>query len=204
VLTVQGWRVAVVAFADYPAEWAASDPPGINYVPVSTARDQFQVVESAISDARAQADFVVFSIHWGPNMSLRPTPRFQEFARAVIDAGADVFWGHSAHVVQGLELWNGKPLLYDTGDFVDDYAVDLELRNDLSALFVLKVCPPDVRRIDLVPVKIEDMQVNRARGGDRSRFIERFSELCAEMGTEVETTDAALSIRVPQPVRGAN
>jgi poly-gamma-glutamate capsule biosynthesis protein CapA/YwtB (metallophosphatase superfamily) len=38
----------------------------------------------------------------------RPTPEFRAFAHAVIDAGADIFWGHSAHVVQGVEMWRGR------------------------------------------------------------------------------------------------
>jgi hypothetical protein len=38
-------------------------------------------------------------------------------------------------VVQSVEVYRGKPILYDTGDFLDDYAVDDLLRNDLSALF---------------------------------------------------------------------
>ena len=198
VLTVQGRRVAVVACADYPAEWAASESPGIDYVTVSTARDDFLPVETLIADARAQADFVIFSIHWGTNMRLRPTRAFREFAHAVINAGADVFWGHSAHVVQGVELWNGRPILYDAGDFVDDYAVDRELRNDLSALLVLEVCPPRVWRIDLVPVKIEDMRVNRAREDDRRWLIERFTGLCAEVGTDVEARDESVSVHIPQ------
>ena len=85
----------------------------------------------------------------------------------MIDAGADVFWGHSAHVVQGVEIWHDKPILYDTGDFVDDYAVDPELRNDLSALFLLRAGPPAIERIDVVPVAIGRCQVNRARGAER-------------------------------------
>ena len=84
-------------------------------------------------------------------MRSRPTSEFRVFARRVIEAGADVFWGHSAHIVQGVEVWRGKPILYDTGDFVDDYAVDPNLRNDLSGLF-LRVRPPGFQRIDIVPV----------------------------------------------------
>ena len=202
VLTVQGWRVAVVAFADYPAEWAASDGSGINYTPVSIEPTHFGKIQAAVGEARAEADFVVFSIHWGPNMRERPTRAFRDFARSVIDAGADVFWGHSAHIVHGLERWNGRPILYDTGDFVDDYAVDQELRNDLSALFVLEACPPHFRRIEIIPVKIEDMQVNRARAGDRDWYIQHLTQLCAAMETEVEIADGSVSVRVAQPAKG--
>jgi poly-gamma-glutamate synthesis protein (capsule biosynthesis protein) len=188
LLTAEGCRVAVLAFADQPPEWAASDSePGINHIAVSTTASVFDPVREAIAAARAAADVVVFSIHWGPNMRDHPVPHFRDFARRVIDAGADVFWGHSAHVVQGVEFRNGKPILYDTGDFVDDYAIDTDLRNDLSALFVVHISPPDVERVEATPVRIDNMQVNVACGRDRDWFVERFSTFCAEMGTDVVT-----------------
>ena len=179
-------RVSVVAFADHPAAWAAGlTAPGINYTPVELASDHFGAIEHALAIAHQQADLVIFSMHWGPNMRVQPTSAFRAFAHRVIEAGADVFWGHSAHVVQGVEIWHGKPILYDTGDFVDDYAVDPELRNDLSGLFLLRVQPPAVAWIDVIPVGIGRCQVNRAREAERDWFAERFTTLCAERGTEV-------------------
>ncbi len=185
-LTVDGTRIGVVAFADYPEEWrATATGPGINYTPVSLDLEHFDDVRQALAAAREQADVVVFSIHWGPNMCARPTPDFRKFARAVIDAGADIFWGHSAHIVQGVEPRRGRLILYDTGDFIDDYAVDDYLRNDLSALFLVRLSPPVVEELEVVPVRIEDMQVNLARGRERDWFIDRFRTRCAELGTEV-------------------
>jgi poly-gamma-glutamate capsule biosynthesis protein CapA/YwtB (metallophosphatase superfamily) len=185
-LTVDGYRIGIVAFADYPLAWAATaTTPGINYTPVSVDPEDFAEVTEAIAATRQQADLVIFSIHWGPNMRARPVPAFREFARRVVGAGVDIFWGHSAHVVQGVEIADGKLILYDTGDFVDDYAVDAELRNDLSALFLVRIEPPWVTGLEIVPVKIAHMQVNPARGKDRDWFIRRFTALCAEMGTEV-------------------
>ena len=197
LVTTGAWRIGVVAFADHPAVWAAgSASPGINYTPVSLAFDHFAAIEDALAIARRQADLVIFSIHWGPNTRVRPIPAFRDFARRVIEAGADVFWGHSAHVVQGIEVWQGKPILYATGDFVDDYAVDPELRNDLSGLFLLRAWPPAIDWIDVIPVAISHCQVNRARGADRDEFGERFSTLCAELGTNVLDAGEALTVPV--------
>jgi poly-gamma-glutamate synthesis protein (capsule biosynthesis protein) len=52
-----------------------------------------------------------------------PPERFRAFARWLIDRGFDVVHGHSAHVFQGVEAYDGGLILYDTGDFVDDCAV---------------------------------------------------------------------------------
>jgi poly-gamma-glutamate capsule biosynthesis protein CapA/YwtB (metallophosphatase superfamily) len=197
VLDVRGTRVAVVAFADHPQAWAATaTSPGINYTPVSLDPEDFAVVEAALAAARRDADFVIFTIHWGPNMRARPTPAFRNFARQVMKAGADLFWGHSAHVVQGIEVHEGKVILYDTGDFIDDYAVDRDLRNDLSALFLVHVRPPSVERLDLVPVRIDAMQVNLAHGADRRWFVRRLTSLCNEMGTAVADDGKRLLVQL--------
>jgi poly-gamma-glutamate capsule biosynthesis protein CapA/YwtB (metallophosphatase superfamily) len=204
-LTAAEWRIGVVAYADHPTVWAAGpSSPGINYTPVSLASDHLAAIEDGLTIARRQADMVIFSMHWGPNMRARPTSAFRDFARRVIAAGADVFWGHSAHVVQGIEVWHGKPILYDTGDFVDDYAVDPELRNDLSGLFLLRVRPPATAWIEVIPVAISHCQVNRARGAERDWFVKRFTALCVEQGTEVLAADEALMVPVAAtPGQGA-
>lgn len=186
-LTADGYRIAVVAFADYPAVWAATtDKPGISYVPVSLASESFAAVESAIASARSQADLVIYTMHWGPNMRARPTKLFQEFAHRVITAGADIFWGHSAHLVQGVEVYRDRLILYDTGDLIDDYAVDPVDRNDLSALFLVRIVPPDVQSLKLLPVTIGHMQVNLAGGKERDWFLRRIARLCEELGTRLE------------------
>jgi poly-gamma-glutamate capsule biosynthesis protein CapA/YwtB (metallophosphatase superfamily) len=184
-LTVNGYRVAVLAYSDHPVVWAASlGQPGLNLCrPDVALKEKFQRIEDAIKSVRDECDFLIFTIHWGPNMRVRPTVSFKEFARVVIDCGADVFWGHSSHVVQGIEFHNGKPILYDTGDFLDDYAVDYDLRNDLTALFMLGVSPPKVTSLDLIPARIRKFQVNHVRGDDREWFARRVSQLCGEMGT---------------------
>jgi poly-gamma-glutamate synthesis protein (capsule biosynthesis protein) len=202
ILSAGHWRIAVLAYADYPIEWAAgTTTPGINYTPISVAADDFSAITHALEATRRRADLVIVSIHWGPNMRERPTPEYRDFARHVIDAGADVFWGHSAHLVHGVELWHDKPILFDTGDFVDDYAVDPDLRNDLSALFVLTVRPPVIDRVDLIPVTISDRQVNHARGTDREWFCQRFATLSAELGTDVHATDGSPVILVSDSAR---
>jgi poly-gamma-glutamate synthesis protein (capsule biosynthesis protein) len=186
ILAVGGWRVAIVAFADYPEAWCATHTaPGMCFTPISLGVEDFDVVATALTRARSLADLVIFCIHWGPNMRLRPTPAFIAFAHRVMEAGADVFWGHSAHVFQGVEIVDGRPIFYDTGDFVDDYAVDPVLRNDFSALVLMRVVPPVVERIELLPVLIDRMQVNRAIGGVRELVVDRLRVLCDEMGTAV-------------------
>jgi poly-gamma-glutamate capsule biosynthesis protein CapA/YwtB (metallophosphatase superfamily) len=192
ILQLQGLRLGVVAFTDNEPGWKATPTtPGTNYLPVSL--ESVPLLQEGMAQARAMgADLLIVSAHWGPNMRLRPTPAFREFARALIEAGADVFHGHSAHVFQGIEVWRGRPILYDCGEFVDDYAVDPLLRNDWGLLFGLEVDGRGVRRVELTPLRIDDCQVNRAVGEDFEAIAHRIRELSAEMGTALQREGSRL------------
>jgi poly-gamma-glutamate capsule biosynthesis protein CapA/YwtB (metallophosphatase superfamily) len=187
-------RVALLAFTDNEPPFAAgTDRPGTNYLPVSLRPDVLRRVERAVSYVRQMGvDTVIFSNHWGPNMVQRPKEIFRRFARAVIDRGVDIYYGHSAHVFQGVEIYRGKPILYDTGDFVDDYAVDPKMRNDWSFLFQVSVEAGRFERLDLTPVKLSYARVDRATGGERDAILDWMERLSAEMGTVFARREGAL------------
>jgi poly-gamma-glutamate synthesis protein (capsule biosynthesis protein) len=201
MLEARGIRVGVVAFADHYEEYAATeDSAGTNVISISVEGPHFSRVERAIDAVRAAgADLVVFSIHWGPNMRHVPPPEFREFARAVIDAGADIFHGHSAHVFQGIEIYEGKPILYDTGDLIDDYYAFEQHRNDQQLLFLITATGSGVEGIELVPVLISNSQVNVADVTAFDQIYHRIRDLSAAMGTEVRREGDRLVIDVSAP-----
>ncbi len=202
LLDTRGTRVALIAATDNEPGWAAgADRPGTNYLPVSLDPDVLRAVEEMVGAARAAgADVVVFSNHWGPNMVERPSARFRRFARAVIDRGVDIYHGHSAHLFQGVEIYRGRPILYDTGDFLDDYAVDPVLRNDWSFLFLVSLEAGRLVGLELVPVALEFAQVRLAVGAEREAILERMERLSAEMGTAFARRDGRLSLEA-EPAR---
>lgn len=181
----KGMKVGVLSFTDNePAFAAKKRRPGTNYIPITLDEEVFGRVESAIKETRKACDLLVFSIHWGPNMRPRPSSDFVDFAHAVMDAGADIFHGHSAHIFQGIEVYKGKPIMYDTGDFIDDYYVGEE-RNDQTFLFLAIADKGGVRRIELIPALISRCQVNRAIGIEAKEICGRMAVLSEEMGTGV-------------------
>ena len=191
-------RVALLAFTDNEPPFAAgTDRPGTNYLPVSLQPDVLLKVERAVVAVRALGvETVIFSNHWGPNMVQRPRELFRRFARAVIDLGVDIYYGHSAHVFQGVEIYRGKPILYDTGDFIDDYAVDPRMRNDWSFLFRVSVEEGKFERLELTPVKLSYARVDLAKGGEREKILDRMERLSAEMGTVFARHEGALVLEV--------
>ena len=90
-----------------------------------------------------------------------------------------------------MEIYRGKPILYDTGDFIDDYAVDPKMRNDWSFLFRVSVEEGAFERLDLTPVKLSYAQVDLATGGERT-ILDRMERLSAEMGTVFSRREGAL------------
>ena len=48
------------------------------------------------------------------------------YARKLIDAGADVIWGHHPHVIQPIQFYQGKPIFYSTGNFTFGTISDLD------------------------------------------------------------------------------
>lgn len=74
----------------------------------------------AVKSATTLADLVVVTLHChesGKDLSV-PADFIQAFAHAVVDAGADVFAGHGPHVLRGVEVYKGKPILYSLANFI--------------------------------------------------------------------------------------
>ena len=75
------------------------------------------------------AELLVVSIHWGVEGSYRPRENQEETARAAIDAGADIIYGHHPHVLQRVEEYNGGLIYYSVGNFCfggNNYPVDVD------------------------------------------------------------------------------
>src|SRR5262245_36608103 len=94
-------------------------------------QDLSEIVRS-IKDARALSDYVVVTIHAheGGKDRTEPAPFLPIFAHAAIDAGADMFVGHGPHVLRGIEIYKGKPILYSVGDFIFQNETVLRLPED--------------------------------------------------------------------------
>jgi poly-gamma-glutamate synthesis protein (capsule biosynthesis protein) len=99
--------------------------------------------------------------------------------------------GHSAHVFQGVA---GR-VLYDLGDFLDDYAVDSDVRNDLGLLWLVDFDPRGPIRIRALPLKLEFCFTRAASGPDADWIARRLAELCKPFGTEVQLVDGLLELR---------
>lgn len=177
--------IGLAGFTDNEPAWEAlHNRYGTNYINIANKVHRSRALK-IISRLRKQTDLVVVSIHWGPNKNERPAPSFIQFAHDMVNSGAHIIHGHSAHNFQGIELYKSSLILYDTGDFIDDYVVDPYLRNDHSFLFIVQARHTGVTGLQLLPVLINKCQVNIADGSDFRWAIHRIRQLSYEFGTRI-------------------
>jgi AmmeMemoRadiSam system protein B len=65
--------------------------------------------------------YIIVSMHWGNEYELTSSPAQRELAHQIMAAGADLIVGHHPHVVQEIELIQGKPVFYSLGNFIFDH-----------------------------------------------------------------------------------
>jgi poly-gamma-glutamate capsule biosynthesis protein CapA/YwtB (metallophosphatase superfamily) len=114
VIDVDGLKLAFLAYTQFCNSRFASlaaTYPGI--LPL----DRKLMVDD-IGRARAGADFVLVSLHWGFENQPNVHPRQREIAHLLIDAGADCIVGHHPHVPHAVEIYQGRPILYSLGNFI--------------------------------------------------------------------------------------
>lgn len=193
IAEVRGIKIGVLGCTDNEPGWLATErKPGVKFLRVG----DIQSIQSDILKLRQEVDLLIFSIHWGPNMVEKPLKEHIQFAHTLIDLGVDLIHGHSAHIFQGVEIYKGKLILYDTGDFVDDYYVDPILRNDRSFLFLVKCSKEKILELKLIPVIIEECQVNKAEADDALQAIKRMQMLSKQLNTQFDVRSGELIIRL--------
>jgi poly-gamma-glutamate capsule biosynthesis protein CapA/YwtB (metallophosphatase superfamily) len=172
----------IVAFCDHAAGSAAGcHRPGIAYADLRDGLPDWLLGSSSGA---------LVCPHWGPNMTPAPLRYVRAAARRMCDAGAALVAGTSAHVFQGVE----GHVLYDLGDFIDDYAVHPQLRNDHGLLIFVDLEPDGLRRIEGVPIRLEYAYTRLARGEEADWIRRRFGEACAALGTDASEEDGRLAV----------
>ena len=202
VVACGGVLVGMAAFCDHQADFAATDDhPGIAWLGLHDEAAATDAFARALAPLRAAGvRWPVLSLHWGPNRVTAPAPHLRRLAHAAIDVGWKIVYGHSAHIFHGIELYRGWPILYATGDLVDDYAVDADLRNDHQLLFEVHLGEDALRRIVLHPVFIRHGRVLPADHTQRTWIYTRMQALCRDLGTAARL-DGDLLVIEPEAAR---
>ncbi|HEY5711998.1 MAG TPA: CapA family protein [Allosphingosinicella sp.] len=142
-----GTRVAFLAYSSIlpMGYWAEEKRPGCAPMRAHTAyeaiepdqpgtaprihtfphEEDLDAMQRDIRQARAEADLVIVSHHWGIHFVRATIADYQrDVARAAIAAGADAILGHHAHILKGIEVIDGKPVYYSLCNFATDLRMD--------------------------------------------------------------------------------
>jgi poly-gamma-glutamate capsule biosynthesis protein CapA/YwtB (metallophosphatase superfamily) len=195
------WRqdeltVGFIAVTDNEPDWEAGARPGVYYLPIDLPDDHAGELLERVSKLRSEVDLLIVSAHWGGNWGVAVPAAHRVFAHALIGAGADVVYGHSPHIVRAVEVYRGRPIIFSAGDFVDDYAIDPDERNDQSFIFVLETRGAIPHSMRLHPTLIVDFQARLAGGASRS-IARRMQQLCATLGTHSDWLEADRVLVIP-------
>ncbi|XP_013402866.2 uncharacterized protein LOC106168376 [Lingula anatina] len=185
-------------------EWNATETKsGVNLLSFEDIPYVVKQLADQVKKVEKPGDIVILSIHWGPNYKWLSSPMEREFAHAAIDvAGVDVIHGHSSHHVKGIEVYNGKLIMYGCGDIVSDYEgtpTPLHKRpfhNVRSLMYFADIDPLTGEVVDfkMIPTMMKNLRVNRADEEASSWLYAKMSELCEELGGGVQWDGSELRL----------
>jgi poly-gamma-glutamate synthesis protein (capsule biosynthesis protein) len=207
VMEVEGkGRVLVFSYglrtSGIPFIWAASeDRPGVNLIK-DLSDQSIRYIKAKVDAVKKHGDIVVASIHWGSNWGYEIPPEHTEFAHKLIDeVGVDVIHGHSSHHVKGIEVYREKPIIYGSGDFLNDYegiSGYENYRSDLALMYFVSVDPLSgkLEQLQMTPMQIKHFRVNRASRADALWLRDTLNREGENLETWVEINqDNTLTLR---------
>lgn len=176
-----------------PAEWAAGRRHGgVFLLPGLDDRSVRQIARN-IDRHRQTGDRVMVSIHWGGNWGYETEDEERWFARRLVDeAGVDIVHGHSSHHPRGIEVWNGRLILYGCGDLINDYegiGGYEAFHPELSLLYLVTLDREsgELEQLEMVPMCMKGFRLNRASPQEALWLKERLNDVCRDSGTALET-----------------
>lgn len=174
IIKVGDIRVAFLSFNDdsfVSGDSFASD------LKAGTARMDIDLLQDKISSIKrgdyGEVDVIFVSMHAGDEYTGAVNDKQRRFARAAIDAGADIVLGHHPHVVQEIEEYKGKLIFYSLGNFIFDQISCDDCREEL--LIKVIISKEGLDRIEVFPLYVEEFAQPQLAKDNRS--IEILSKL---------------------------
>lgn len=182
IVEVKGLKIGFLAFTEsylIPAsQQAKASQSGVAILEENT-------VKAAITKARSQVDILAVSMHFGQEYKKLPSKSQQFYAHLAIDTGADIVIGHHPHVVESVENYNGKLIMYSLGNCIFDQTLPYTRE---GALAVIQIEKGKITKADFLPLTIKNYaQAVIERDNKRAAAI--LSPLLLSQPSDVQTTN---------------
>lgn len=150
IIDKNGLRVGFIGYNDItpPGVVQADDKPDV-------ARLDTGSLAREVRAAKSRCDVLVVSMHWGIEYMKHPTERQRKLAQLCIDSGADLVLGHHPHVLQPVETYKGRPIIYSLGAFIWDARI---FDADKSAILRFELRKSSARILATTPVTVKAAQ----------------------------------------------
>ena len=121
---------------------------------------------NAIQKAKETCDYVVVYVHWGIERENTPQDYQRQLGKAYIDAGADMVIGAHPHVLQGIEYYNGKPIVYSLGNYI--------FNQEINSTVLLKttITPENETTLQLIPAYASGAKTQKMQGEDGAQLYQ--------------------------------
>ena len=147
-----------------------------------------------VAFAKEKTDIVIVAYHGGDERSDTPKQVQKDIAYTALDAGASLVIGHHPHVLQGIEVYKGRPIVYSLGNF-------LFLSKEKKCYDTMIICarfnPRDIVSLEIIPVRISDAFVRRAHNNESKRILDKLKTLSSDLGTELTIKEDSAYVHIP-------
>lgn len=177
----KGTKIGFLGYSlTFPEEfWAGKKRPG-------TAYGSANCLQKDIPALRSQVDILIVVFHWG----IEKLPKIKSYQKRLghlaIDLGADAVVAHHPHVLQGIELYKGRPIAYSLGNFC--FGAWTKSVWD-SAILKLFFSDRQFLKAEVIPILVDNykvkMQPRPLSGADAIKSLNRLAALCDSLNTKL-------------------
>ena len=165
--------------------------------------DREQQLKDNIAKVQADgAQLIVVIFHWGNETETVPDSNQTTLGRMAIDLGADLVCGHHPHVLQGIETYKGKNIVYSLGNFCFG---GNSSPSDMDTMIYQQTFTIDADGVkndnvtNIIPCSISsaaydgynNYQPTPAEGDEATRILEKINERSSWISTAEGTTFTA-------------
>ncbi|MCU0549029.1 MAG: CapA family protein [Leptolyngbya sp. Prado105] len=176
ILDVDGQRIAYLGYYDSDLQAATPSQAGTN----QKHNDRIAADIKAIRD---QVDWVIVNFHWGEEISKYPSETQIGLAHFSIDQGADLVVGHHSNILQGAELYKGRPVVYSLGNFI--FGGTSESVYDSA---MLRVALKDRQmKVEILPVEVKGFQPRIAQDERASEILHQIESVSDSFGQPLKS-----------------
>jgi poly-gamma-glutamate capsule biosynthesis protein CapA/YwtB (metallophosphatase superfamily) len=184
IVKIKGKTLAFLSYSlTFPLEFFASaGRPG-------TAPGYADYVKADIEKVRPSADLIVVSFHWGAELMTVAKDYQVELGHKAIEWGADLVLGHHPHVLQEIEVYQGRLIVYSLGNFVFGSESN---RTNTSMILLLTFRGNTLARVEAIPIDVNNYRVRYQPqvlvGKAAGEVLDSINAASARFKTKLENT----------------